>query len=461
MHNASVENGMQIALARVVADPAASQMLEDISQMQSALLARVGAELASVASAITDACQPSADHSLSEDSSSIPLMPTQTLRSLAHMVEEPLSEAMNLSIGADNSSTDSTASQILDTISRRITAHSVERVICVGDLHGNLIQLRALWSALADKLGPFVLSVSTVIFLGDYCDRGPDTRGVIDWLIALKASHRAPVYFLAGNHDFGLAAFLGSLPVSTSRPPMELESTRKASWTSGFWPHEVPGGMHYQGRRWAEGSVFDSEATFRSYGVHFDRTMPCSLRDDLLRAVPSSHIEFLSQLEWAVDLHVGEGENESRWEGIRRIICVHAGLEPSKALDLQMHALRQRDLADEVLHEASDAARMPAMTGREAVLPMHPELGDEALLISGHHGISQAHAGMRRIILDRSGGKPSALEQHPLEALVLPERIVIGHDHSERQLTVDELGYNTKVNRAKRKADKEARIMAT
>ena len=46
-----------------------------------------------------------------------------------------------------------------------------------------------------------------VIHLGDYVDRGPDSKGVIDFLI--EARKRDPRHLmLAGNHDIGFLDFL-------------------------------------------------------------------------------------------------------------------------------------------------------------------------------------------------------------------------------------------------------------
>ena len=64
----------------------------------------------------------------------------------------------------------------------------VDRIVCIGDLHGNITELRSLWHALENKLGT-ELEPATVVFLGDYCDRGPDTKRVIDWLIDLRDRH--------------------------------------------------------------------------------------------------------------------------------------------------------------------------------------------------------------------------------------------------------------------------------
>jgi serine/threonine protein phosphatase 1 len=67
------------------------------------------------------------------------------------------------------------------------------RTLAIGDIHGTSTALDALLAAVrptpADRL----------VFLGDYVDRGPDTRGVLDRLLALRESHNC--VFLRGNHE--------------------------------------------------------------------------------------------------------------------------------------------------------------------------------------------------------------------------------------------------------------------
>ena len=58
--------------------------------------------------------------------------------------------------------------------------------ICVGDLHGNLAKLEKLWQNLEKKIGTGAFRFCHVVFLGDYCDRGPDTKGVLDFLTSLR-----------------------------------------------------------------------------------------------------------------------------------------------------------------------------------------------------------------------------------------------------------------------------------
>lgn len=73
------------------------------------------------------------------------------------------------------------------------------RLIGIGDVHGCAATLDALLDKLALQAGDFV------VFVGDYVDRGPDSRGVIERLIALEASSGEAGHpsfaFLRGNHD--------------------------------------------------------------------------------------------------------------------------------------------------------------------------------------------------------------------------------------------------------------------
>jgi len=49
-----------------------------------------------------------------------------------------------------------------------------------------VIRAKKLWEKLRAKVGAPAFETCTVIFLGDYCDPGPDAKGLIDWLILLK-----------------------------------------------------------------------------------------------------------------------------------------------------------------------------------------------------------------------------------------------------------------------------------
>lgn len=69
------------------------------------------------------------------------------------------------------------------------------RLLYISDIHG---QYSAL-AALLKKIKP--ASDDVLIFLGDYVDRGPDSRKVIDLLLQLKKDPDIHTYFLMGNHE--------------------------------------------------------------------------------------------------------------------------------------------------------------------------------------------------------------------------------------------------------------------
>lgn len=143
----------------------------------------------------------------------------------------------------------------------------------VGDLHGCVAELEAL----LDALSPTV--EDTICFLGDYIDRGPFPRGVIDRLIRLR--HEGPrCIFLKGNHEDMFLSYLGLA----------------GQYGESFL---MNGGG----------------ATLADYGLE-----ALSASDSATR-IPRSHLEFLQGLQ----LQARFGE----------FLCVHAGLNPSRPLERQ------------------------------------------------------------------------------------------------------------------------------
>lgn len=70
-----------------------------------------------------------------------------------------------------------------------------EGVIAIGDIHGCSKTLTILLKRLDSVYG----NERTYVFMGDYVDRGPDSKGVIDILINFSKTHNC--VFLRGNHD--------------------------------------------------------------------------------------------------------------------------------------------------------------------------------------------------------------------------------------------------------------------
>ncbi|MFN7973964.1 MAG: metallophosphoesterase [Acidobacteriota bacterium] len=139
------------------------------------------------------------------------------------------------------------------------------RTFAVGDVHGDRAQLEVL----LDRLPPLDAD-DTVVFLGDYVDRGPDSAGVVD-LVAHGMAWRtaARIVALRGNHedawlrvldegwdDFVLPAsngclatlrsFWGGAPARKGDAPEEDE--RGALLSGAFFPDDVV--------RWMRGLPF-------------------------------------------------------------------------------------------------------------------------------------------------------------------------------------------------------------
>lgn len=81
-------------------------------------------------------------------------------------------------------------------------------VWAVGDIHGRLDLLKPLVDAILAEVEDSKATRKVVVFLGDYIDRGPDSRGVVQLLASLSAGHDVEWRFLKGNHEEAMLAFL-------------------------------------------------------------------------------------------------------------------------------------------------------------------------------------------------------------------------------------------------------------
>ncbi|MBN2034025.1 MAG: serine/threonine protein phosphatase, partial [Deltaproteobacteria bacterium] len=79
----------------------------------------------------------------------------------------------------------------------------------MGDIHGCLGMLQRLMKKIPWKPGS-----DRLIFLGDYVDRGEDSRGVIEYLLEISRSTER-VDFLMGNHEKNLLDFIEGRDPST------------------------------------------------------------------------------------------------------------------------------------------------------------------------------------------------------------------------------------------------------
>ncbi len=76
------------------------------------------------------------------------------------------------------------------------------KIFVISDIHGCFYKLTRLMEELSPDLDG-----DTLIFLGDYIDRGTDSCRVIEYMLGLRDSH-PNVVFLKGNHEKMLLDFL-------------------------------------------------------------------------------------------------------------------------------------------------------------------------------------------------------------------------------------------------------------
>ena len=166
------------------------------------------------------------------------------------------------------------------------------KVYAIGDIHGQLDMLRAAHERIAADRDLNGDSDAPVIHLGDYTDRGPDSAGVLNFLIAGKENGE-PWRFLLGNHDRMFRYYLSETPM---RDPI-----LKQQFT---WMHPRLGGAE----------------TLRSYEID-TKLSENELHALSRRTVPDSHRHFLENLELLI-------ETED-------FLFVHAGIRPGRKLDNQ------------------------------------------------------------------------------------------------------------------------------
>lgn len=162
------------------------------------------------------------------------------------------------------------------------------RIYAVGDIHGRSDLLAETISRIDDDVRRRPVRHPIEVYLGDYIDRGPDSRGVLD-LLAVRMVRRQAVC-LRGNHEYLFERFL-----------------------------------------WQDADIFHHWArlgglqTLASYGIvprsRSESESPALIRRALLEAFPREHDLFLQCLR-------------------NSFVCgdflfVHAGIRPGIAVDLQ------------------------------------------------------------------------------------------------------------------------------
>jgi serine/threonine protein phosphatase 1 len=82
------------------------------------------------------------------------------------------------------------------------------RIYAIGDIHGRADLLDRMLNCIDADLASNPVRLGIEVYLGDYIDRGPASREVVDRLVARKRTFRA--VFLKGNHEGYLTRFLAN-----------------------------------------------------------------------------------------------------------------------------------------------------------------------------------------------------------------------------------------------------------
>lgn len=90
---------------------------------------------------------------------------------------------------------------MIDLVAAPATLPPGQRIYAIGDVHGCLDRLATLHELINQDLDARPVDNATLIHLGDYVDRGPDSAQVIEWLHAGHSVRADSVINLMGNHE--------------------------------------------------------------------------------------------------------------------------------------------------------------------------------------------------------------------------------------------------------------------
>lgn len=145
----------------------------------------------------------------------------------------------------------------------------MKRLIAIGDVHGELAPLLTL----LDVINP--TQEDTLVFMGDYIDRGKQSYEVIQTIIDLMANSPAKIIALKGNHE-----------------DMMIKGLIVDNRDQEMWQYN-----------WFNNGGFD---TLDSYTANAHKHTPSDFEKYKFNTIPDSHVEFLLNLDnyYETDNHI-------------------------------------------------------------------------------------------------------------------------------------------------------------
>ncbi|MEQ1780555.1 MAG: metallophosphoesterase family protein [Hyphomonadaceae bacterium] len=152
----------------------------------------------------------------------------------------------------------------------------------IGDVHGEAQKLRQLHQSILDRIA-FDKQPACIIHLGDFVDRGPDSHGVVEAVLALEAlfagSEKIRVVSLMGNHE---------------QMMLDAYDSSESSEADGSW--------------WAQGGAETADSYAEGPGTG---------GADWRLTIPAAHITWMRRLPL---IHRASDQP---------LVFVHAGIEPA------------------------------------------------------------------------------------------------------------------------------------
>ncbi len=168
-----------------------------------------------------------------------------------------------------------------------VESSDVPRIYAIGDVHGRLDLLEQMISEIRVDMKERPVAGALTVTLGDYIDRGPHSRGVIDRLV--RNPFPTPYVPLKGNHEALFEDFLGQ--------PATADQWRHLGGLETLHSYGVPVSMAMRGKGYEQTA------------------------DQLRAAVPEAHFRFIASLKVSASF--------------RRYFLCHAGVRPGIPLERQ------------------------------------------------------------------------------------------------------------------------------
>lgn len=248
----------------------------------------------------------------------------------------------------------------------------------IGDVHGRFDLLEPLYDKIMGHLHedyPVQLA-KRIVFLGDYVDRGPYSRQVLDFL--LQVARRPAHIILPGNHEQLMWEFVSATEEDDLTDAAQVWFANGGLATlASYIPDDHP--------------VFEPK--------HQDNELVLA---DARDAVPSSHTAFLN---WILN-----GKPIYHYDEQERLFFVHAGIEPSKPLVEQRRAeflwsRHKNFLRGDVWAEGMTVVHGHTISDQAVVLPGRIGI-DTGAFQTGRLTGCLLHGGRQRLLVENEISNP-------------------------------------------------------